>query len=849
MDFKYINYGQDEFENIINEKNRVYITDSNINKTFLKNYEKKEILKKSNLFFTLNELKENIFLDDKITLKEEKEFLLFYEILNSEEKKALNISTYYDSIDIAGEFINFFTELNEYNVDKIDNLNIWQTKRYSMFSIIKKRYEEELNKRGYTLPMFKYNIKNIDLNILKDYDEICFVNVLNFTPLEKEIITLLEKNRKKVIIYNQIYKEDYNEKELKIKDITFPKKIDTDIKIYENKEEFLEILNSIKIAESGKYDIYDLNFENSKYKNIFLNEHINFQKVIEYSSTKIFKYLDGLHTLLNNLKREEGKYLFRLKDILEAVEFKEIKYNFQIEDDDIMLLRNMAVKGYKFIDKNVNIPNKIKLMLLEIEEISKFKTLKEFCDYIEKVDVERTSEENKLLFEALSEIAVIEKLDIVSSWDNYFEDIAEGLFRLVLKYLRFKKVSENIKLDEDAILIKNYQDIKFINENMILLNCNDNLLPTKYNKSFLLTEKQRKNLGLKNYEDNRLIEKHKFLSRISNSNETIIFAINNENKNVDASSFVEELIINYNIKKADSNIDENNYEEVISSIFKNGDGFELINNNFKLKLEKNDFEDNKFIISPTDLYDLNMCNYKFYLKKIANLTDINIDIEYKLDSRTLGIILHKLMEEIGFKVWGKKIKVEKKIIRENLNKILKEYELFMPKEFERYYTEVLFENIIESVFRFFDKLNKILEKESNIKYKREENTGMIKLFDEKDIEVSAKGRIDLLVETENSRYLIDYKTGNGKFQQLDFYSILFYGDAGKAEKYLYNVMESRFILEKERKKDDKPLTKLDLEETIKGMIREKEYIRKKNLFVCNDCEYGNICRMRWEENE
>ena len=104
------------------------------------------------------------------------------------------------------------------------------------------------------------------------------------------------------------------------------------------------------------------------------------------------------------------------------------------------------------------------------------------------------------------------------------------------------------------------------------------------------------------------------------------------------------------------------------------------------------------------------------------------------------------------------------------------------------------------------------------------------------------GRGDLVLEGEGIKALFDYKTGNGSFNQLYFYSILYYGSEGAAEKYIYNVWESE-LLEDEKKNI---LTRDDMIDSISAFLAEKIFRRTERKENCRSCIYKDICRMRWE---
>ena len=97
MDFKYYNYQQDLFEEIISQEAEVYL---------FKNYQdlkeavrvyQPEVLQKQSLFLTVKEFKERLFSSNQIVIKEEKLPLLLFSVLTAEEKSELKLDSYQDN--------------------------------------------------------------------------------------------------------------------------------------------------------------------------------------------------------------------------------------------------------------------------------------------------------------------------------------------------------------------------------------------------------------------------------------------------------------------------------------------------------------------------------------------------------------------------------------------------------------------------------------------------------------------------------------------------------------------------------------------------------------------------------
>ena len=104
-------------------------------------------------------------------------------------------------------------------------------------------------------------------------------------------------------------------------------------------------------------------------------------------------------------------------------------------------------------------------------------------------------------------------------------------------------------------------------------------------------------------------------------------------------------------------------------------------------------------------------------------------------------------------------------------------------------------------------------------------------------EIKLNGRVDLLIESQNKKIIIDYKTGKEKEGQLDFYSILLFGDSSTPEKLIFNAFEG------EIKGDEKNvLTSESLKESIHNFLLKEIYTLAVKKGDCAFCNFINICR-------
>ena len=266
---------------------------------------------------------ENVFVTDKIVVKEEKQVVLFYNSLDEKLKKRLEVSSYYDIIDIAYNYYNLFAELQEHKID-LENIELenWQKNLFETLKMVDEKVKETCQMKGLILPYMLRNVENVSDNFLRKHKKICFVNKVKITPFEKELIENIEN--RKIVVENilQLNKNDFNEEKLKIKDSflipdknEFLKKFGTNIEIFEYENKFLQLLGFVekldeienlkKNENRVNYKIYDLqdNGEDGKKDyQLLRQEKISSNLELTMQKTKIYKILELICNILENVK-------------------------------------------------------------------------------------------------------------------------------------------------------------------------------------------------------------------------------------------------------------------------------------------------------------------------------------------------------------------------------------------------------------------------------------------------------------------------------------------------------------------------------------------------------------------
>ena len=885
MNFIYIDYGKN-FINEIKKQNPnkdtiLVFSDYFFKNSYMKNREK-NILISEPKYFTLEEFQKKIFKTEKMILTEAKRPLTLFKVLTKELKEKLKMQSYYDIIDFADLFFKYYKELYSVMEEKPEGLETWQKDYIERFEILKKVYDKYLLENDFIPSDWIENIKNYRNDYIKNYKKIIFVDIPYFTPLMREVLKKIEEFCEIEIIL-QIPKEDYNEKLLKIEKVSLVKgKEDINIKIYENSDEMSEILNMVYLGKSKNHkrkEIFSPVPDKNNYHKIFPKYFVS-QKLKTLDDTKLYKFMKVQNELLLSLepKKRYGVPVEELKKAFSNETFRKI---YNIDNEIIKKFKKIFSDEYKYIDEKVfeNIgyllkdDNKTDEEVLkevqeilgifhkiyeDLKEINGYTTVLEFVENIKRIGFENFREENYIdivekFYQAVDNIKSSERLCGENGFKSLFETgTGANLYTLLIKYMDGVEIKE-IERNGDKVLgiIKNMNearlnsyDIK--NGETYFIDIDNKSLPENLRDNLNFTEMQRDKNKFITFEDKRNIIKYRFVQGIFNSKNCVIFTKKNINEEIESSPFLDEIMMKYNI-----------LPEKINPLSKD-DIFEILKRNFLEKekkaeekisedyfvLEKsfNDFEDNKIVLGTYDLIDLEKCQYRYFLKSKGEIFGEDEKV-YGTSLRFLGVVVHKIFEKITDKIYMNIKKynnfyVDEKYVDEIIDDILLENKMKIPVYLDLYFQEVMFPKIKENVLKFYREIEKELSnKKIKIFWGEKGKTQNVSFLSDK-IDVFITGRADLIIETEDEeKYIVDYKTGGKKGEQLDIYSIIMYGDENSAHKIIYNAIKGEY--EKLVKPD---ITKEKLMEEFENFINGNEYKRAEKISDCNNCEYKNICK-------
>ncbi|MCP1224304.1 PD-(D/E)XK nuclease family protein [Sebaldella sp. S0638] len=843
-----------DFSEYMNKKNTVFVFSSPSDKAeFEKLYENEDITRE-NLFIFIGELREKLFYTDKVMLKEEKEQILFYEILDERERDFFKIENYFDSIDIASSFLNFYKELKEWGIKKLALKSENKRKVYEILEEMKVKYEKKLSELDYTNKLFLESPENFSTLFLKGYNDIVFVNHFNFTVFEKETAKSLEKEFS-VEIVNQIDEEDYDNAELKIKKARMVFDKDKEISLYKSDN---EILNVFDILERNK-DMENLNLlvpdlENEIYFNLLSQSKANVKSRIYLKNTRFYTFFKYILDLLESKESHTEDFNINLKKFRNAISNKVFAAYYKIDVYFTETVDKIIQYDYIYITRNLvkhlNVSDifkgKISAIFSDLENIFNTDNFLEVLEVMEKFNKSmlldnRYTDDLDKYYEALNEIEAIEKLKIHRDWDSYFKPNGANFLKIILKYFDFKEVTLNIKEDSQEIMLDDFKSFRNEEkEKIVLFNIHEKNLYDINENLFFLGERERELNGLPSTEELKKFEKFRIFRFLNSAKLIDIYSLEIQDQNIFVSSLAEEIRIENNLKFNEIMFNESNIADILKEMFDE--------KRIEYKGNRDDTlyksgPDRELKIGAYDFRDLKECHYRFYLKKMIGLKEF-IEPQEKITSKSLGILIHEVFERISVAQKDKiidtmKFDVNSTEVEKTIKDVIKSESEKISKKYGNYYEEIIFPIVTESVTEFFRSLerkikDKIIVFEPEFKKERQ-ITDNVKIV----------GKLDLLIETEKEHFIIDFKSGKGKLGQLYFYSNLIYENES-AEKIIYDVLNMD-VIDKDDGKDF--LTMSDMKDVIDDFEKSDKYRRTDDPKNCRFCEYREICRMRYDNTK
>lgn len=883
INFRYIGYGTSFVSEYSERKNLkkdyLYIFSDNRMKSIFSKKMRWNFFNEQPTLLTFNELKEKIFYaDKKIVLKEAKRILAFYTSIPKELKEELGIKSYYDVIDIANSFFEYYKLINLNKIEKIENINSWQEKYILHFEKIKESFDNLLKKYNYIPSDWLEDLKYYNGEFFDNFQKIIFIDIIEYEKIYKEIIENLAKI-KDVEICLQMEKESFDEENLKLKAAILPEISPSQIYIYQSKDELEESISLIYLLKekAKKGEFYSPAPENNSFFNLF-PYYFGKSQAMTMNDTKLYIFLNVVLDLLLSMEERLGE-VYKLQELEKAFENRAFKEYYSLTEEDIKSIKKISSNFYQYIsldilhsdevlyliDEEQGFIKKMEKIFKDFNSILNLSSVDELYNYFKnEIQLEKfIQKEYGDVFEKFFEIFGImkenENMSIHRSFKSYFDgNLGIALLKLTIQYMKDIAVTSNEKVDSERVIIKNIESALYANESKNLfkdkakftktnffIDITSDLMPGSVKDNLIFTEKQRKVLNFTTLEEKREIKKYRFYQMIFTNKNAVIFTKKNEEKGIDISPFIDELCIKYSLQINSVPIELNKSIEILKESIPSEIIGNIEFNNQNFSKEDEDFKDGKLSIGAYDYENLIKCPLKFYFQKLAELIpEKELQIEY-LNRQMFGTMVHKILENLVKDIWKEVLnrgiyQVEREKIADAIKREIKNNRAKILVQLDIYFQEILIPLITDNIENFFKKLSQQYKNISIKRFQGEKDAGKNIPFIKDKIDVYLKGKADLVIESEAGNEIIDYKTGGSQKNQLDYYSIILFGDEDKSEKSIFNVLDGK--IEKSEKIE---LTKELLQENIINFLESSFYLRSEKKSVCenngNVCEYIDIC--------
>ena len=437
-------------------------------------------------------------------------------------------------------------------------------------------------------------------------------------------------------------------------------------------------------------------------------------------------------------------------------------------------------------------------------------------------------------YRALADFRSLHFSGVIDDWDALFENRrlapqaqnAAGVLRLFLDYLKPRAVRYNLAAVEtpraDFSSLQDTRNLAY--KNVVVVNVVEKEIPHARQTPFLFSERQRKALGLKIYDDVKLREKYYLFRLVLTSPRVTLLTQKNIEQNIDVSSFVEEIRLYAPPEKLhETKFQQEDYAGVYDQLLQPRRDYLVDESSitkagfYRLKLHApHDFPQKSINLSYYALASLLDNPFAFYIQNIVRLQEKPKKAENDLSNKLIGNIVHEALNVIWrdlleqqplppFRIDFKSIPRE--IIDKALQKTLHTDRFYyaMPHNFsDIYFLEIMLPRIGQGIRRFFDYLDRIglsgklldIYPEKDEPLLRQAYIPFIK-SDKIDFSINIGGRADLRIEApENERfYIFDYKTGGQKKEQLILYELYYYLIEGNAPpervySYFYHILDA-----------------------------------------------------------
>ncbi|MBN1542288.1 PD-(D/E)XK nuclease family protein [candidate division KSB1 bacterium] len=806
--------------------------------------------------FTMDEFKEHLFYRAQPLIKEEKRTIAFYLSLDDEARRFFKINSYFQSIELAQNFFALWEEFNEERVaETIDpdfferngiELVNWQKETFQQLQRIRANYRILLDEHGFQDQIFFSDPRFYDLADLDAYNRFIFVNQFYYTRLEKWIIDQLSRAEKEVHILYQILPSLVDIEQLEVKPFSLPDLLSDqplpDLQIIRSLDSFSMLVSFLQLLKRESIQtVVDVDFCNKPYAYYLSAQSFKLRTTQRFLQTSLYRIFDLLHTLLRQAIHDatKNRWLLPLDVVLQAVLADDLFRYFAIRtgaQEIAALQERCSHTVLRWIDAEYRLidirPEKLNLggledqdvrswfdaLLVTVDRLSRISSITALVDLIDKkegldihamihpADLDSTDLLDSF-YRMLSDFAAIEAFPLVQSWTDFWSlggapttqslQTAMNILRLFLEYMKAKQIHLFEKQPfETPVRLTDLLDTRNMSYSSVaLLNLVEGSLPHGRKSPYLFTDPQRKLLNLKTFEEVKQREKYYFFRLLFSSARVYLFTCANQEQNIEMSSFVEEILLDFpkaKLNQAPGHCFGVVHAGISKPAFPRHRYRPPQEPDFFYLPYRDDFS-RELYLSYTRFDALKTNAFAYYLRYMCGIQKLPKTLEMDYSSRLIGNIVHDAMNEYWQSLSANKNQLQlestdfdEKKWNQALQAVMSEradYDLKLPHNYTNiYFQQILLPLIAENFSRFASFMLKKWRGRSLMVFPEKKwETGPDKLLmtpEQNDLfcQVWIHGRADLRLHDAEERtfQILDYKTGKSDSLQLDWYEWYYY---------------------------------------------------------------------------
>ncbi|MCB5253862.1 MAG: PD-(D/E)XK nuclease family protein [Candidatus Cloacimonadaceae bacterium] len=803
------------------------------------------------IWTTMEDFKAGLVSTELPRLEDEKRLLCLYQVLTQEECEYFHLSEYNDVVDWGNHFFQFLQEYSEAgrDVNQLATLpddpdiylRHWQEEHIGHIANILERYRERISEMGFTDIIFSSSAQDLQIPY-QDY-RIVLVNQYYYSKFEQELLHSCEHSQNEVWLLHHGGQADAKSWQTPGFD---PAKLyaalsqQPQICIYqcENEEQhaLLLLTHRKQLKDSGT--IIDNSFWQKAYSAWFPQDFVKARQQLPITQSLWYGFMSFLDELVQSQQATSGfvplsiiirqfrdfRYPALLQEDWDAVRKDALlRELFKLSEQEVLyldlnplaqfgpetesqypLLSTLCSKLFAWVEDILNLKDIGELIQLCTGVLAPEK----FCSpqELDKTDI------LPQIWKALANFSAVENMRLVQDWAGIFPAVGAALFRLWLDYVKPERLRYQLLGGSPSSWeISNLLDFRNRRQdNLVLLQMVEGILPQSPGPVWLLNEGQRARLGLLNYDIIRAWERYYFFRMVFSARKVSIYTYQNAGKSIEPSSFIGELK-----QICPQNISESKAEVIpfghVLRLWQDMQTDPLQQSIGSSEIFCKSCDADFFRLPPQPLQDFGehgrirqssyelglMINNPFawYIRALRKLSPRKAELAESISPSLFGTLMHHYFNE----VLGEKPQRHESVealsqlfsdgdrLRITLQQIIQSREFYykIPKNYNQdFLLAIISECLADSLQQFYSRffLHRLgrgsftLIPESRFMSKVEQQYKELCRIEhqERIYRVMIRGKADLRIESPQGKIIVDFKTGSAHASQLIFYEYFYY---------------------------------------------------------------------------